>query len=699
MMIFDHHRRPGPLPRSFAAGMLAALMVAGVVLWGRDAAADSSHEKPVKRDYVMAPSAPAGQSGEEAEAKSAGCMSCHTASGHRTMHENPGVVLGCTDCHGGDPRVTNPGGPNEGTGAKHQTPAASQGQEDAGKSGHSAAGDSHGSPAQDLSPYAVARDRAHILPQYPGTWRTPSSANPPGTYAHLNKESAEFIRFINPGDLRVARLACGACHLPIVQASERSLMATSAMFWGAAAYNNGILPFKRSLLGEAYTANSEPALLKNPVVPDARMIAKGILPSIAPLPAWETIPPADVFRVFERGGRVISSQFPEIGLPNSTGLIQKLDEPGRPDIKQSNRGPGTGSRVAIPVLNMTKTRLNDPHLWFLGTNDQPGDYRSSGCTSCHSVYANDRDPLHSGPYAKFGNMGQTQTDDPTIPKGESGHPLEHKFTRAIPSSQCMVCHMHQPNIFVNTFYGFIMWDYESDAPHMWPEKQKYPTAREMREILDRNPEGAAVRGKWGDPEFLKDVSLLNAKLTDTQFADYHGHGWNFRAVFKRDRKGTLLDAKGNAVSDTDPGKFGKAVQLASIHMEKGMHCVDCHFAQDAHGNGHIYGEVAAAIEVDCRDCHGTAAAYPTLFTSGPAAKPWPRFSVRARPWRRSVPARRMRCGSRSNRRGLPARSVRCRPARCRRRSRPTDARAAWRACCRTPGPARAARRRALQPRT
>jgi hypothetical protein len=27
-----------------------------------------------------------------------------------------------------------------------------------------------------------------------------------------------------------------------------------------------------------------------------------------------------------------------------------------------------------------------------------------------------------------------------------------------------------------------------------------------------------------------------------------------------------------------------------------MQCVDCHFAQDAHGNGHIYGEVAAAIE-------------------------------------------------------------------------------------------------------
>jgi hypothetical protein len=174
---------------------------------------------------------------------------------------------------------------------------------------------------------------------------------------------------------------------------------------------------------------------------------------------------------------------------------------------------------------------------------------------------------------------------------------------------------------LNSFYGTIMWDYESDAPHMWPEKQKYPTSEEARRILDRNPEEAAIRGKWGDPEFLKGVSALNPKLKDTQFGDYHGHGWNFRAVFKRDRKGALLDKDGREGADDDPAKFSKAVHLTSIHLDKGMHCVDCHFAQDAHGNGHIYGEVAAAIEVDCVDCHGTADKYPTLRTSGPAARP------------------------------------------------------------------------------
>jgi hypothetical protein len=429
------------------------------------------------------------------------------------------------------------------------------------------------------------------------------------------------VRFVNPGDLRVARESCGACHEPIIAAAERSLMATGAMLFGGASYNNGILPYKRYVLGEAYTRDGAPGMLKNPVAPDANMLKKGVLPALWPLPAWEVTPPADVFRVFERGGRNIASIFPETGLPSVAGNIQRLEEPGRPDLHQSNRGPGTGNRIAVPLLNIHKTRLNDPLLSFLGTNDQPGDYRSSGCTACHVVYANDREPRHSGPYAKFGHTGKTRTTDPTIPPDEEGHPLRHEFTRAIPTSQCMVCHMHQPNIFLNSMLGYTMWDYESDAPAMWPKEQQYPSAAKVRAINQRNPEEAAIRGRWGERAFLDDVSKLNPKLKDTQFADYHGHGWNFRAVFKRDRKGNLLDAAGAQVKDDDPKKFGKAVHLASIHVDKGMHCVDCHFGADNHGNGHIYGEVAQAIEIDCQDCHGTADRYPNLRTSGPAAPP------------------------------------------------------------------------------
>ena len=555
----------------------------------------SDEEHPIERNYVSAPAAPAFQTWDDAQKKSTGCVSCHTQSDRKTMHATEAVVLGCTDCHGGDANVFAP-------------PGETYSADAAGK----ARGWSSG--------YLAMMDKAHVLPRYPDHW--PGSANPQRSYTALLKEAPEFVRFINPGDLRAANEACGACHLPVIQANEKSLMANAAMFWGAAAYNNGILPYKHSVLGEAYTNDGQPATTDSQITPDANMTAHGVLPKIAPMPSWETTPVADIFRVFERGGRNIGTLFPETGLPDVNGEIQKLEEPGRPDLKQSNRGPGTGNRVAIPVLNIHKTRLNDPFIWMLGTNDNPGDYRSSGCSSCHVVYANDRDQFHSAIYASAGNMGTSQQIDPTIPKNESGHPLKHEFTRQIPTSQCMICHMHQPNMFINTMLGYTMWDYESDAPAMWPAQQKYPSDAEARAVLDRNPEEAAIRGKWSDVNFVKDVSLLNPQLKDTQFADYHGHGWNFRGVYSRDRKGDLLDKNRQIVTDDDPDKWKKAVHLQSIHVDVGMQCVDCHYAQDAHGDGYVKAEVMAAVEVQCQDCHGTVDKLPTLKTSGPAASPY-----------------------------------------------------------------------------
>jgi hypothetical protein len=533
------------------------------------------------------PPAPKTQSQAEADLKSAGCMSCHTTTDSVTMHTSPGVILGCADCHGGNAAVFV----------------------------------ARGAP-RNSTEYRQALDAAHVHPRNPELWNYPSGAKPPRTYALLNKESPEFVRFLNPSDYRVARESCGACHLTTIAAAERSLMSTTAMFWAAGAYNNGILPLKHSVLGEAYTHDGEAASLVTPEKMTPEQLRKhGIAAQIFPLPSWETVPPGDVFRVFERGGRSINPEFPEIGNPNSTGEIQRLDEPGRPDLRQSNRGPATGLRVSIPILNITKTRLNDPTMWFLGTNDNPGDYRNSGCAGCHVVYANSRDVNQSGPYGVFGNRGTSASIDPTIRHGEAGHPLQHKMTVAIPTSQCMICHMHQPNLFINSMLGYTMWDYETAAPQMWPKHQRYPTDAEMRAAYDRNPEGAVVRGNWADPKFSADVSELNPKINDTQFADYHGHGWNFRAIFKRDRKGNLLDDKNNIIPPSDPQKFKKAVHLDSIHLDFGMQCVDCHFSNDAHGNGHMYDEVQAAIEITCADCHGSATRYPDLKTHGPAAPP------------------------------------------------------------------------------
>jgi len=61
------------------------------------------------------------------------------------------------------------------------------------------------------------------------------------------------------------------------------------------------------------------------------------------------------------------------------------------------------------------------------------------------------------------------------------------------------------------------------------------------------------------------------------------------------------------------------VHLMDIHLEKGMHCIDCHFVQDVHGNNRIQDEVRAGCEIQCIDCHGTVSKRATLRTSGVAS--------------------------------------------------------------------------------
>lgn len=63
------------------------------------------------------------------------------------------------------------------------------------------------------------------------------------------------------------------------------------------------------------------------------------------------------------------------------------------------------------------------------------------------------------------------------------------------------------------------------------------------------------------------------------------------------------------------GRNGSTRQM-DVHFERGMHCIDCHFLQDVHGDGHVYSTNWDNIEIECEDCHG-AKAKATLVTSGP----------------------------------------------------------------------------------
>ncbi|MGL4554473.1 MAG: hypothetical protein ACRC33_25195, partial [Gemmataceae bacterium] len=520
------------------------------------------------------------QTAEAARAKSAGCLVCHQHA--CDPHAKDTLRIGCADCHGGDPS-------------------------------------------------AAAKEQAHVAPRFAQAWR--SSANPVRSYALLNHERPEFVRFVNPGDNRVSHISCGTvnCHPKEVLQVRKSMMTHGCMLWGSALYNNGAVPTKRPLFGEAYSMHGAPLAMQTVPPPSPEEQAKkGVLTRLDPLPRFEVQQPGNVLRIFERGGRFKS----EVGLP------EVFEDPGRPILSRlSLRGLGTQNRVDPTFVGLQKTRLLDPTLNFLGTNDHAGDYRSSGCTSCHMIYANDRSRVHSGPYARFGHRGLSHDSDPTIPKGEPGHPIAHRFApaNAIPTSQCMVCHIHPGTTVMNSYVGFMWWDEETDGHLVYPKEPKKPTAEEAVRSQMSNPNASAVRNHLSDPAFLDNLTELNKEAKSTQFADFNGHGWAFRAVFRQDRKGRLLDHDGRVVEKVDNAKLQEAmrfqhqppeerkhkpgvpVHLMDVHMEKGMHCIDCHFVQDMHGNTKLQGEVRAAIEIQCIDCHGTVAGKATLRTSGPAS--------------------------------------------------------------------------------
>ncbi len=116
--------------------VIASLLVLFLAVAGWSCRADASGEP-------MFPPAPAMQTQAAAAAKSAGCITCHTATDSPTMHTSVGINLGCADCHGGDAGVMRAGVIATGSDA-----------------------------------YRDLTDKAHVKPLDPTAWNWPSSAKP-----------------------------------------------------------------------------------------------------------------------------------------------------------------------------------------------------------------------------------------------------------------------------------------------------------------------------------------------------------------------------------------------------------------------------------------------------------------------------------------------------------------------------------------
>jgi len=99
-------------------------------------------------------------------------------------------------------------------------------------------------------------------------------------------------------------------------------------------------------------------------------------------------------------------------IPDELGAVKELQQlPHYEDSKQ-------------PIDDYLRNQCLRCHLWTRGAQ-RPGDYRSSGCSACHVLYADE---------------GLSLSGDKSIPRDEPGHPITHEITSRIPAQQCVHCH-------------------------------------------------------------------------------------------------------------------------------------------------------------------------------------------------------------------------------------------------------------------
>ena len=269
--------RRGYLQRRFLVFfVLASAIAAALLLEGRShAQSPSQQQQSLFR-----------QSQSDADRKNVGCVSCHTSTDEPSMHPTGTVRLGCVDCHGGDATAVLP-------------PATQPG----------------------AAEYARLKNRAH--PQPNDSALAGVSGNPPRLYSKWLRENYAYVRFVNPGDLRVAVETCGSngCHVSEVLKVKTSMMTHGGMLWGAALYNNGSFPLKNARFGESYSSEGQPqALLTLPTPTPEETRTKGVVPELTPLERWEISQPGNILRVFERGGEKKG----EIGNPDRETPIGTL---------------------------------------------------------------------------------------------------------------------------------------------------------------------------------------------------------------------------------------------------------------------------------------------------------------------------------------------------------------------------------------
>ena len=227
----------------------------------------------------------------------------------------------------------------------------------------------------------------------------------------------EWLRFRNPGDLRIANQSCGkasGCHQDRVENVRRSVMATEVGLVGVAQARNGIA---RTILrgeGGVYKYDST----------EGMTLGQPTIESLA----------------YDEGN--VNN--------NPTGSVQRLTR-----FQIQNREVFAQYDQVVLLKEMYDKQCGDCHLGNNGQNNRYADFRSSGCSSCHMPRALDGrsrsldqmikkdEPTYPAAFAQIANFdpNDLQNLNGNWLGAEQSHAIRHLLTRQMAAQRCGSCHV------------------------------------------------------------------------------------------------------------------------------------------------------------------------------------------------------------------------------------------------------------------
>lgn len=468
------------------------------------------------------------------EAQEEACVNCHAPGGRGARGiEDPHAwqYVKCTDCHGGNP-----------TGLTQQ--------------------EAH-----------VAIPAAMANPQWPGRPNLTYYYNYLTTHGleDFGQQGLDFLRFINPGDLRIVDKTCGsaaACHADKAASFRGSVILTEVGLLDSSIYRAGV---KR-----AYNTGSTDA--------NARDSTTGVTLGLDQI--------ADA--MFDQHKAITGN--------NNVSKLVYFTVAG--DKRQNRDEVGTYTEEDI-LKEVVLKQCGDCHAGGKGRNDRFADFRSGGCAACHMPYALNgqsasqdptvdlQEPLYPNAWANiagFNSQNFNQYNDPIFLanfKPEKPHPLRHQMTKTVSDKQCQPCHSGSNRT------------QDQYAGRQWDPNRVYFTALNNGAINANQVKFATI------------IPQNDAN------ARYNGQAFN--QLIEYADLGSVMHAPNDLPNVPD----GINDISADVHKKAGMWCLDCHQSEELHGRATlmnpqaiwdpqtnpytpiIFNKMDAQVQIRCENCHGT----------------------------------------------------------------------------------------------